>query len=172
VSHRMAGPVASATGEDLADLERRFDREIFPLLMPVAVEPSRPVPFVPSLALNLAVLVDQPRRRHARLAIVHLAKALSPFIPLGARGADAPLQDVVVFFLPRLFPNADILEKSFFRMCQVVDARPRTSRLRASRVTRLDVSTSISERLLTLLTRELRVGPRRVHRGFIVTEPS
>ena len=61
---------------DLKGKQRRllrgyFEREIFPVLTPLAFDPGHPFPHISNLSINLAVVVDDPAkgRRFARLKI-------------------------------------------------------------------------------------------------------
>jgi polyphosphate kinase len=159
----LASSGASVTGDELAELKRRFEREIFPLLTPLAVDPGHPLPFVPSLSLNLAVFVREPTGGDIRFALVQLPQGLSPLVSVGGRGLDVAIEDVVVFFLPRLFPQMEIIEFSFFRVTRVVNGRTFPSPRRSTRVARLDVSGLASDRMVARLLGEFEVHADRVH---------
>ena len=47
--------------KELEELEQRFEREIFPVLTPLAVGPGQPFPYISALSLWLGVLVRDPR---------------------------------------------------------------------------------------------------------------
>ena len=54
--------------KDLTDADRKhlrevFHREIFPVLTPLAIDPGHPFPHLLNKSLNLAVLLQRPRRR-------------------------------------------------------------------------------------------------------------
>ena len=51
------GTVDDASEEELAELERVFAREIYPVLTPLAVGPGQPFPYISGLSLSLGVLV-------------------------------------------------------------------------------------------------------------------
>ncbi|MDQ3452041.1 MAG: RNA degradosome polyphosphate kinase, partial [Actinomycetota bacterium] len=48
------------TAEDRKQLLDVFERQIFPVLTPLAVDPGHPFPYISSLSLNLAVVVRVP----------------------------------------------------------------------------------------------------------------
>ena len=52
-------------------MRRHFEREIFPVLTPLAFDPGHPFPHISNLSVNLAVVVEEPGngRRFARLKI-------------------------------------------------------------------------------------------------------
>ena len=103
----------------LADL---FEREIFPVLTPQAVDRGRRFPHVSNLSLNLIVVLRSPAgARFARVkvpAVLRRLVAVPATVP-GANGhadrAAAPparftwLEGVVAAHLPRLFPGSEIV---------------------------------------------------------------
>ena len=53
--------VDDCSEKELDELERRFDREIYPVLTPLAVGPGQPFPYISGLSNSLAVLRPRPR---------------------------------------------------------------------------------------------------------------
>ena len=70
--------------EDRAELEAVFEASIFPVLTPLAVDPSHPFPFISDLSLNLAVLLYDPIAEAHRFARVKIP----PNVPRLIRLAD------------------------------------------------------------------------------------
>ena len=52
---------AELNEEDVKALDEVFEERIFPVLTPLAVDPSHPFPYISHLSLNLAVLVRDTR---------------------------------------------------------------------------------------------------------------
>src|SRR4029077_13241416 len=57
-----------------------FEREIFPVLTPLAVDPGHPFPHISNRSLNLAVVISDPSHgeRFARLKVPPLLPRLIP----------------------------------------------------------------------------------------------
>jgi polyphosphate kinase len=56
--------------EDCDYLEAMFNEQIFPILTPLAVDPSHPFPYISNLSLNLAVVLRAPGELTRRIARV------------------------------------------------------------------------------------------------------
>jgi polyphosphate kinase len=103
-------------------LDEYFDREIYPVLTPIAVDESHPFPWVPGLTFNLAVLL-QSRKSQAlerRIAIVQIPGKIPGLIrlPDGDTLELFWLHDAVRKRLSSLFPGFHILEAAGFRLAR------------------------------------------------------
>ena len=94
----MVGGIKDCRKKDLNELEGRFEREIYPVLTPLAVGPGQPFPYISALSLSLAVFVADPETGEERFARVEFPEAVSPLPgcrsrrPLrSARAGDRPL---------------------------------------------------------------------------------
>ena len=63
-----------------AQLTRYFRRQIFPVLTPLAVDPSHPFPYISGLSLNLAVVVRNPLTGKLHFARVKVPQSLPRMI--------------------------------------------------------------------------------------------
>src|SRR6476469_1032341 len=63
-------------------LQRYFEEQIFPVLTPLAVDPSHPFPYISNLSLNLAVVIQDPETEEEYFARVKVPKVLPSFLPL------------------------------------------------------------------------------------------
>ena len=112
--------VPAAEKEELA---RRFRRQIFPVLTPLAVGLGRPFPYISNLSLSLAVLVRDPDSKQATFARVKVPKELlTRFLRVGEDGHTlVPLEDVIAANLDALFPGMEILDHGVFRVTRDAD---------------------------------------------------
>src|SRR5262249_59666363 len=104
----VIGSVDQCTKEELAELASRFERELYPVLTPLAVGPGQPFPYISALSLSLLLFVRDPDSGEERLARVKVPEGLPRFLEIGERGLFLPLEDVIAFFLPPLFPHIEI----------------------------------------------------------------
>jgi polyphosphate kinase len=113
-----------------------FQREIFPVLTPLAFDPTHPFPHISSLSFNLAVLVKDPEHGDcfARVKVPDVFPRLVP-IPtdedvarqqLGLGGAGGAqqfvwLEEVIAHNLDNLFPGLDVVASYPFRVTRDAD---------------------------------------------------
>ena len=57
-----------------------FNRQIFPILTPLAVDQGHPFPYISDLSLNLVVRVRDPGSAEERIARVKVPPLLSRFV--------------------------------------------------------------------------------------------
>jgi polyphosphate kinase len=103
-------------------LDEYFEKEIYPVLTPVAVDDSHPFPWLPGLTLNLAFLVQPGTEENAapRLAVVEVPGRLPGLFRLPASEALEMfwLSDAIRRRSPDLFPGYRILEVAGFRLAR------------------------------------------------------
>jgi polyphosphate kinase len=156
--------------EERAELDDRFQREIFPVLTPLAVGPGQPFPYISALSISLGLFVADPETGEERFARVKVPEGLPRFFPVGNRGRFVPLERVLSHYLPELFPGMEILERALFRVTrdgdlEVADEADdlleavelQLRRARFGEVTRLEVSESMSQAMREQLQHGLRV---------------
>ncbi len=122
---------------DLTDKQRNyldnyFEEQIFPVLTPLAVDPSHPFPYISNLSLNLAVVVKNPETDEEFFARVKVPKVLPRFLPLPpelgiqhngrpANWTGVPLEQAIAHNLDSLFPGMNIQEYHPFRITRDAD---------------------------------------------------
>ena len=82
-----------------------FHTKIFPVLTPLAVDPSHPFPYISGLSLNLAVVVKKPDSEEDLFARVKVPSNLPRFVETGKAGVRrfVPLEEVIIANLHELF---------------------------------------------------------------------
>ncbi len=162
--------------EELAAI---FDRDIFPVLTPLAVDPGHPFPYISNLSLNLAVVVADPATSERRFARVKVPPLLPRFVRLGDSDRLVLLEEVIAAHLDQLFPEMSVGAVHAFRVTRNADieldedeaddllaaVEVELRRRRFGRAVRLEVGESIDEEVLDILLLELELGPEDVYRS-------
>ncbi len=109
--------------DERAALSERFQRQIFPVLTPLAVGLGRPFPYISNLSLSLAVRLRDPMTEARTFARVKVPKEMLPrFVPVAEGAATfVPLEDVIAHHLDQLFPGMEILDYDTFRVTRDAD---------------------------------------------------
>lgn len=112
-------------------LRAYFEREIFPVLTPLAFDPARPFPHISNLSLNLAVVTHDPETGKSNFARVKVPAILPRLVPLRPIDPDellAPaeqkfvwVEQVIAANLDRLFPGMEIAAAYPFRVTRNTD---------------------------------------------------
>nr|QGT51116.1 polyphosphate kinase [uncultured Firmicutes bacterium] len=108
--------------EYLADY---FDRMIYPVLTPMAVDSSRPFPFLANKSLNLGIYLRNPKKKKKpHFAVVQVPSVLPAALNLPAdsgKHALTPLAEVIRQNLDKLFVGQEILACHEFRIIRNAD---------------------------------------------------
>ena len=178
----VIGSVEGLSKQRLELLERRFEREIFPVLTPLGVGPGQPFPYISPLSLSLGVLLHNPKTNEERFARLKVPEGLPRFLRFSATDPLVPIERVIAHFLPRLFPGMSVEERGVFRVTRdadfelsdeaddLLEALETELRLRPfGDVVRLEVSESMSESMLTELKDGLKISDDQVYpvRGLL-----
>src|SRR5262245_29942095 len=114
-------PAKQLTAAQRLWLDGHFQREIYPVLTPLAVDPAHPFPVLLNKSLNIAALLLEPRqsRRSHRMAVVQVPRVL----PRVTRLPDSEGKRVYVFtaeivqeHLAQLFPGLEVAHACSFRV--------------------------------------------------------
>ncbi len=136
-------------------LRNYFEEQVFPVLTPLAVDPSHPFPYISNLSVSLLVVVRDPITKEENFARVKVPKVLPRFIPLPiethvtttdercipAVWAGITLEQVIAHNLEGLFPGMEIQEYHPFRVTRNSD---------------LDVEEDEADDLMEAIEQELR----------------
>jgi polyphosphate kinase len=176
------GSIEDLSKRELNSLERRFAREVFPVLTPLGVGPGQPFPYISPLSLSLGVLVRDPNTEEERFARLKVPEGLPRFLRPNGTGLMLPLERVIAHFLPSLFPGMEIKERSLFRVTRDADfevsdeaddlleaLQTELRRRPFGDVVRLEVSESMSDAMLAQLKEGLQITDDQVYpvRGLL-----
>ena len=170
-------------------LNNFFEEYIFPVLTPLAVDPSHPFPYISNLSLNLAVVLKDPATDRELFARVKIPKVLPRFVPLPEelrqrhRGkvsvwTGVPMEQVVTHNLEYLFPGMNVLESYAFRVTRnadleveedeaddlllAIEKELQKRRIGGSSV-RLEIQASVPENIRATIIRELALNENDVY---------
>lgn len=104
-------------------LKEYFLNTIFPVLTPLAVDPSHPFPYISGLSLNLAVILRHKTQSNKFFARVKVPPVLPRFVAVQESGKSkfVPLEEVIVANLEELFPGMKIEDNFTFRVTRNQD---------------------------------------------------
>jgi polyphosphate kinase len=163
--------------DESAYVTKIFRERIFPVLTPLAVDPSHPFPYISGLSLNLAVLVKHPTNKEEYFARVKVPPILARFIATSSTGSRRfiPLEDVIAIHLQELFPGMTIEDHYTFRVTRNEDLEleeesedlltsleQELSRRRFGPPVRLEIEEGIDQKLLSQLCEELKINNESV----------
>ncbi|WP_411699246.1 RNA degradosome polyphosphate kinase [Conyzicola sp.] len=170
---------------DEADRDRAheiFSLQIFPVLMPLAVDPAHPFPYISGLSLNLAVRVRNPKTDKVEFARLKVPTVLPRFVQLPNDGTGRlrfiPIEDLISNHLSELFPGMEILEHHEFRVTRNEDVEvdedesenliqaleKQLLNRRFGPPIRLEITEDMDDLTLGLLVRELDITEQEVYR--------
>ncbi|GAB3125051.1 RNA degradosome polyphosphate kinase [Glaciibacter psychrotolerans] len=192
--HSLVRPTLAAAGIDVvnwdelsesehASLHDYFSNQIFPVLMPLAVDPVHPFPYISGLSLNLAIRVRNTKTGRQEFARLKVPSMLPRFVrvdrsePLESIRF-ITLEDLIANHLGDLFPGMEVLEHHIFRVTRNEDVEIEEDetenlikalekellRRRFGPPIRLEITEDMDEVTLGLLVRELDVTDQEVYR--------
>jgi len=169
-------PVEECTPREKRALTKRFDREIAPLLTPIAVGSAAPFPYVSSLALNIAAIVVDAATSERRFVRVNVPDGVPRFVGVGSRGTRVLVEDLIVHFLDDVV-GGTVEALTVFRVTRDADfalsddaddlleaVELQLAQRRFGAVVRLEVGDDASPDVLDRLTRELQISSDQVYR--------
>jgi len=154
-----------------------FDRQLYPLLTPLAVDPAHPFPYLSNLSLSLAVLLRDPDERTMHFARVKVPSAVPRFFRLPDRAVFVPLERIIADHLPELFPGMEIVAHAEFRVTRDADLdvdedepnllsaiEQELRERRFGAIVRLEVAASMPKEIRAMLQDELELEDDAIQR--------
>ncbi len=165
--------------KDQAALDLHFQRDIFPVLTPIAIDPVHPFPHVRNKSINVGVIFE--KRAHTTepaFGLVQLPTMLPRMIRVpveGTRRAFVPLEELIFRHLRLIFPQMRITGTYAFRVTRNFDIeiddeeaddllltlQNELRRRERGHAVRLEVSGEAPSESLQWLCRELDLDPQR-----------
>ena len=155
-----------------------FEDRIFPVLTPLAVDPSHPFPYISGLSLNLAVIVRNPNTNDEFFARVKVPSNLPRFIATAKLGSTRflLLEDLIAIHLQELFPGMVIEDHYTFRVTRNQDLdldeeetedllyslEQELLRRKFGPPVRLEIEEGVDEKLIEVLADELGIDSETV----------
>ena len=169
---------AELSDDEKGRMRTLFSERIFPILTPLAVDPSHPFPYIRGLSINRAVMLANPITGAEQFARVKVPSVLPRLVNLG-EGRFLPLEEIISRHLDQLFTGMHVLQHTTFRVTRNEDLEVEEDdaenllfalekellRRKVGRPpVRLEVQDDISAEMLELLTRELDIRDKEVFR--------
>jgi len=150
------------------ELRQRYLDEIFPVLTPLAVDPSHPFPYISDLSLSLAVTVRDPAEGEDRFARIKVPPVLPRLWEVGHH-TYVQVEQIIAANLDTLFPGMEIRDHHLFRVTRNADIsveedeaddlllamEEELNKRRFGKVVRLEVERSMPWRTRALLQKGL-----------------
>ena len=164
-----------------------FTTAIFPILTPLAVDPSHPFPFISNLSLNLAaIIVDSESDKEQFTRIKIPGESISRFISIpielhdneSTKYTGIAIEQIIANNLSMLFPGMSVKEYSFFRVTRDADLELRDleaddlmsaleeglrKRRKGGEVVRLEVSINTPKVILDLLQEGMNIDKENLY---------
>lgn len=162
-------------------VDKYFEREVYPVLTPMAVDSSRPFPLISNKTLNIGALIYDKKKDVVDIATVQVPSVLPRIIELPAEG-DAReiilLEEVIEKNLNKLFLNYDIVCAHPYRIMRNADLtideedaadllkeiEKQIKRRAWGEVIKLEIEADMDKRLLKELKKQLQVSADAVYK--------
>ena len=163
--------------EERSWLRRLFLTHIFPILTPIAVDPAHPFPFI--LNKGLVVVVELQHESDGKImnGLIPIPGQLERFIKLGGPDGEGPelrfirVETLISLFIEELFSGFQFKSQGAFRVLRdsdielqeeaedlVLSYETALKRRRRGHVIRLELESSMPNRLKRFVVEELEVG--------------
>ena len=161
--------------EEQADyVDNYFQKEVFPVLTPMAVDSSRPFPLIRNRSLNIgALLMDKKKKGTIDFATVQVPSVLPRVVTIPTDGDNCTtvilLEQIIEKNIQKLFLNYKVLCQAPFRVMRnadlsidedeaadlLIEIEKQLKKRQWGEAIRLEVEDNIDKRLLKTLRKEL-----------------
>ncbi|SEB52217.1 polyphosphate kinase [Microbacterium hydrocarbonoxydans] len=169
------------TDDERSKLSDYFGAQVFPVLMPLAVDPAHPFPYISGLSLNLAIRIRNARTGRQEFARLKVPPMLPRFVEVPGSGEIKrflTLEELIANHLGDLFPGMEVLDHHAFRLTRNEDVEIEEDesenliqaleaellRRRFGPPIRLEITDDMDEVTMDLLVRELEITDQEIYR--------
>lgn len=113
------------TSREVESVKRYYNKNVFPVLTPLSVDPGHPFPFISNLSISLGVTLKHPGNEEKLFARVKVPKVLPQWIRTDLEGQElrfVSLLDVIKENLEDLFPSMQVVGVMPFRLTRNADS--------------------------------------------------
>lgn len=165
-------------------IERFFEDEILPVLTPLAIDPSRPFPFLTNLSLHIGVRMQGDEGKDL-YAVVQVPPILPRFVRLPSANDTLcflPLEDLIIWYLPQICNLYPLQAWGCFRITRSADfdadddtdnlleeMRRTIKKRKRGRPVRLELNEDFDEKMKDFLRGMLHISKRFIFElpGFL-----
>lgn len=161
-------------------VDKYFEKEVYPVLTPMAVDSSRPFPLISNKSLNIGALIKDKKKDVIDIATVQVPSVLSRIVCLPSESDCVEiilLEEIIKKNLSKLFLNYEIICAHSYRIMRNADLEideddasdllkemEKQIKKRAwGEVIRLEIEESMDKRLLKELKKQLAVSSETVY---------
>ena len=170
---------------DTADREiltHYYEQHIYPVLMPLAVDPAHPFPYISGRALNLSIRVRNPRTDKVEFARLKVPQMIPRYVRVDQRETVddvrfIALEELIANQLDGLFPGMEVIDDHVFRVTRNEDVEIEEDetenliqalekellRRRFGPPIRLEISDDMDDATLDLLVSEFDIDQEQVY---------
>ena len=172
----------SLDSADRQVLTEYYEQHIYPVLMPLAVDPAHPFPYISGRALNISIRVRNPRSDKVEFARLKVPQMIPRYVRVDQRESDdnvrfIALEELIANQLDGLFPGMEVVDHHVFRVTRNEDVEIEEDetenliqalekellRRRFGPPIRLEISNDMDQATLDLLVSEFDIDPQQVY---------
>lgn len=163
-------------------LTEYYEQHIYPVLMPLAVDPAHPFPYISGRALNLSIRVRNPRTDKVEFARLKVPQMIPRYVRVDRRESVddvrfIALEELIANQLDGLFPGMEVVDHHVFRVTRNEDVEIEEDetesliqalekellRRRFGPPIRLEISDDMDQATLDLLISEFGIDEQQVY---------
>jgi polyphosphate kinase len=99
--------------------DRYFQKQVYPIVTPLAVDESHPFPFISNKSLSFAIELVNPRTKEKSFARLKIPANRNRFVQVHRKGNKViliPIEDIIREKMPQFFPGMKVLSAHMFRV--------------------------------------------------------